>query len=172
MLDSTRFYRQMIHYNSENFFQKEYIIIITINKKIKKEKLQYNINREAGKISALSSNKIDKYAYLTSENILPSGPSQVIEEAKFTYSPLGKSFEKQTNTIKEHGDKQSNAIMKQKSQLNLSKDDEENLFLKQKGMLNKLVEERLSTLLCLIVGGLNCKFWEKNAEVHLINITE
>ena len=65
------------------------------------EKLQYDINREAAKISALSSGKIDKYEYLTSEEILPSNQKQVMEQAKFTYSPLGKAFEKQTKTIKD-----------------------------------------------------------------------
>ena len=45
---------------------------MTIDNKIKDEKLQYNINREAAEISALSSGKIDKYEYLTGEEILPS----------------------------------------------------------------------------------------------------
>ena len=48
------------------------------------------------KISALSSGKIDKYEYLTGEEILPSGPSQIIQQPKLTYSPLGKAIEKQT----------------------------------------------------------------------------
>ena len=48
------------------------------------------------KKSALSSGKIDKYEYLTGEKILPSGPSQIIQQPKLTYSPLGKAFEKQT----------------------------------------------------------------------------
>ena len=60
------------------------------------EKLQYDINREAAKIS-LSSSKIDKYEYLTGEEILPSNQQQITEQAKFTYSPLGKAFEKQIN---------------------------------------------------------------------------
>ena len=59
-------------------------------------KLQYDINREAAKISALSSGKIDKYEYLTGEEILLSNQQQVIEQAKLTYSSLGKAFEKQT----------------------------------------------------------------------------
>ena len=62
--------------------------------KIRDEKLQYDINREAAKISALSSGKIDKYEYLTGEEILPSDQRRVIEQAKFTYSPLGKTFDK------------------------------------------------------------------------------
>ena len=70
---------------------------MTIEEQIRDEKLQYDINREAEKISALSSRKIDKYEYLTGEEILPSNRQKIIEQAKFTYSPLGKAFEKQTN---------------------------------------------------------------------------
>ena len=51
------------------------------------KKIQYDITREAAKISALSSGKIDKYKYLTFEEILPSNQQQIIEQAKFTYSP-------------------------------------------------------------------------------------
>ena len=56
------------------------------------EKLRYDINREVAKISALSSRKIDKYEYLTGEEILPSDQSRIIEQVTFTYSPLRKSF--------------------------------------------------------------------------------
>ena len=45
---------------------------MTIDDKIRDEKLQYDINREAAKISALSPGKIDKYEYITGEDILPS----------------------------------------------------------------------------------------------------
>ena len=76
---------------------------MTIDDQIKDEKLQYNINRGAAKISALSSNKIDKYEYLTGEDILPSRNQQIIEQAKFTYSPLGKAFKKQIKTIEDQG---------------------------------------------------------------------
>ena len=76
---------------------------MTIEDQIKDEKLQYDINREAAKISALSSGKIDKYEYLTGEEILPSNQQQIIEQAKFTYSPLGKAFEEQTKAIKDQG---------------------------------------------------------------------
>ena len=58
--------------------------------------MQYHVNKEAAKISAFSSGKIDKYEYLTGEEILPSNQRQIIEQAKLTYSPLGKAFEKQT----------------------------------------------------------------------------
>ena len=79
---------------------------MTIDDQIRDEKLQYDINREAAKISALSSGKIDKYEYLTGEEILPSNKQQIIEQAKFTYSPLGKTFEKQIKTIEDQGKKQ------------------------------------------------------------------
>ena len=61
-----------------------------VHDQIRDEKLQYNINREAAKISALSSGKIHKYEYLTGEDILPSNQQQVIEQARFTYSPSEK----------------------------------------------------------------------------------
>ena len=67
---------------------------MTINDQIRDEKLQYDINREAAKISALSSGEIHKYEYLAGEDILPSNQQQIIEQATFTYSPLGKAFEK------------------------------------------------------------------------------
>ena len=83
---------------------------MTIEDQIKDEKLQYDINREAAKISALSSGKIDKYEYLTGDEILPSNQQQIIQQAKFSYSPLGKAFEKQIKTIKDQGEKQVKAI--------------------------------------------------------------
>ena len=73
---------------------------MTIDDKFIEEKLQYDINREAAKISALSSDTINKYEYLTGEEILRSNQKQITKETKFTYSPLGKAFEKQTKTIK------------------------------------------------------------------------
>ena len=75
---------------------------MTINDQIENEKLQYDINREAAKISASSSCKIDQYQYLTDEEILPSNQKQIIEQTKFTYSPLGKDFEKQTKITEDH----------------------------------------------------------------------
>ena len=74
---------------------------MTINDQIKDEKLQCNINREAAKISAFSSNKFNKYEYLTGEEMLPSNQKQMIQQVKFTYSPLGKAFEKQIKTIED-----------------------------------------------------------------------
>ena len=76
---------------------------MTTNDKIRDKKLQYDSNREAAKRSALSSRKIHKYEYLTSEKILPSNQQQIIEQAKFAYPPLGKAFEKQIKTIENQG---------------------------------------------------------------------
>ena len=69
---------------------------MTIDDKIRDEKLQYDINREAAKISAWWSGKIDKYQYLTGEELLPCNQRQITEQAKFSYSRLRKAFEKQT----------------------------------------------------------------------------
>ena len=72
---------------------------MTIGDKIKDEKLQYNINREAAIVSALLPGKIDKYEYLIGEEILPSNQSRIIEQAKFTYfKPFSRGFEKQIKT--------------------------------------------------------------------------
>ena len=67
---------------------------MTINDQIRDEKLKYDINGEAAKISALSSGKIHNYEYLTGEDILPPNQQKIIEQAKFTYSSMGKAFEK------------------------------------------------------------------------------
>ena len=53
---------------------------------------QYDLDRKAAKISALSSNNLDKYEYLTGKD-LGLKPS-TIEQARFEYSPLGKIFNK------------------------------------------------------------------------------
>ena len=79
---------------------------MTINDQIRDEKLRYDINREAAKMSALSSGKIHKYEYHTGEDILPSNQQQIIEQTRLTYSPLGKAFEKQIKTIEDQGQKQ------------------------------------------------------------------
>ena len=76
---------------------------MTIDDEIKDKKLQYDVNRKAAKTSALSLGKIDKYKYLTDEEILPSDQSRIIEQAELTYSPLLKAFEKQIKAIEEQG---------------------------------------------------------------------
>ena len=92
--------------------------MMTINYQIKDEKLQYNINREAAKISALSSGKLHKYEYLTGEDILPSNQQEIIEQIKFTYSLLGKAFDKQIKTIEDQGKKQVHELNTLKSNNN------------------------------------------------------
>ena len=66
--------------------------IKSLNRKIKQNESQYDLDRETAKISALSSNNLDKYELLTGEdlNLKPS----TIEQANFEYSPLGKIFNK------------------------------------------------------------------------------
>ena len=96
---------------------------MTINDHIRDEKLRYDVNREAAKISALSLGKIHKYEYLTGEEILPSNQQQIIEQAKFTYSPLGKAFEKQIKTIEDQGQKQAEALNTLKSNDELTIED-------------------------------------------------
>ena len=103
-------FHQIILQDLEKGFLVYIIKITTINDQIRDEKLQYNINREAANISALSSGRIHKYEYLTGEDILPSNQQQIIEQAKFTYSPLGKAFEKQIKTIEDRGEKQVDAL--------------------------------------------------------------
>ena len=83
---------------------------MTIIDQIRDKKLQCDINGEATKISAFSSGKIDKYEYLTDEEILPSNQEQIIEQGKFTYSPLGEAFGKQKKTIEDQGQKQDEAL--------------------------------------------------------------
>ena len=88
---------------------------MTIDEKIRDKKLPHDINRETAKISLLSSNKIHKYEYLTGEEILPLSNQQITEQVRLTYSPLGKAFEKQIETIQEQGKKQVDALNTLKS---------------------------------------------------------
>ena len=74
---------------------------MTIDNQIRDEKLQYDVNREFAKISVLSWSKINKYKYLTGEKILPYNQTQIVEQAKFTYSSLGKAFGKQIKTMED-----------------------------------------------------------------------
>ena len=112
---------------------------MTIEDRIKDEKLQYDINREAAKVSALSSGKLDKYEYLTGEEILPSNQQQIIQQAKFDYSPSGKAIEKQIKTIKDQGEKQVFALESLKPpdrKLTLIKD-----FIRIKNLNPEIIKE-------------------------------
>ena len=71
----------------------------------------------------MSSGKIRKYEYLTGEDILPSNQQQIIEQARFTYSPFGKAFEKQIRTIEDQGKKQVDALNTLKSNNQLTIED-------------------------------------------------
>ena len=118
---------------------------MTINDQIRDEKLQYDINREAAKISALSSGKIHKYEYLTGEDILPSNQQQIIEQAKFTYSLLGKVFEKQIKTIEDQGQKKADAL-KQTKEITYKPDDDDNTPI-SKEIYIKILQERMNEIL-------------------------
>ena len=123
---------------------------MTINDQIRDEKLQYDINREAAKISALSSGKIHKYEYLTGEDILPSNQQQIIEQTKFTYSPLRKAFEKQIKSIEDQGQKQIGALenLKPKERLvNVNDDYEDKLLLsKEREIFRNIYNKRLEKI--------------------------
>ena len=116
---------------------------MTIDDQIRNEKLQYYLNREAAKISALSSGKIHKYEYLTGEDILLSNQQQIIEQAKFTYSSLGKAFEKQTKTIEDQGKKQADALesLKPKEET-IPIEDKSNNQSKAAIIFNELINKR------------------------------
>ena len=122
---------------------------MTINDQIRDKKLQYDINREAAKISALSSGKIHKYEYLTGEDILPSNQQQIIEQTKFTYSPLGIAFEKQIKTIEDQVKTQVEALktkeVNDKSNNNNNNNNNNNTISKE--IYDKLSEERMDEIL-------------------------
>ena len=84
-------------------------VIMKTDDKISNGKLKEDINTEAAKISALSSGKFDKSEYVTSEEILPPDESRMIEQAKFSYSPLEKLYKKK-NKNESQGEKQIKAI--------------------------------------------------------------
>ena len=100
---------------------------MTIDDQIEDEKLQCNINRKVAKISVLSSGKINKYEYLIGEEILPSNQKQITEQAKFTYSPLGKAFEKQIKAIEDQRKKQVDLLNTLKPIEGNKSDDNKNL---------------------------------------------
>ena len=116
---------------------------MAIEDQIKDEKLQYDINREAAKISALSSGKLDKYEYLTGEEILPSNQQQIIQQAKFNYSPSGKAIENQIKTIKDQGEKQVKAIQ-DKQIVNINKD--KLLLSKERVIFKDIYNKRLNEI--------------------------
>ena len=125
---------------------------IIIDYQIRNEKLQYDINRETAKILALSSGKTDTYEYLTGEEILPSNQQEIIEQVKFTYSPLGKAFEKQTKISEDQGKKQTETIEdKGEKQIKTIekygyKTDDDLIILTEKEIYNELVDKEKEKL--------------------------
>ena len=117
---------------------------MTIDDQIKDEKLQYDVNREAAKISALSSGKFNKSEYLTGEEVLPSNKQQTIEQAKFEYSPSGKAFEKQVKTIEDQGKKQIEALenlkLKEITQDKTKTIEYNNYFINKLAKIRKSIE--------------------------------
>ena len=73
---------------------------MAIDDKIRYEKLQYDINREAAEILGLSSDKTDKYEHVTAKEILHPDQKTVAEQSKFTYSSLGKTFKNKWKQLK------------------------------------------------------------------------
>ena len=124
---------------------------MTIDDKIRDKKLQYDINREAAKISALLSGENDKYEFITGEEILPSDYSTIMEQAKSTYFPLGKAFEKQTKTIEErknnnnNNKKQIDAITNQNKRLKAftNKGDHKSIY---KEIFDILIKEKFDEI--------------------------
>ena len=144
---------------------------MTINDQIRDEKLQYDINREAAKISALLSGKIHKYEYLTGEDILPSNQQQIIEQARFTYSPSGKAFEKQIKTIEDQGQKQIDALKVLESK---AIESESNKPVITQNFYDKILEERMDEILKLSdkidFDNLICNFKGPTSSIIFVNL--
>ena len=106
-----------------------------------------NCNGEAAKISSLSSGKIDKYAYLTGEEILLPVQRRMIEKAKFANSHLGKAFEKQTKTIEDQWEKKIKAIEENENELyNKQPGNNELLLLKEREIFKNISNQRLNKI--------------------------
>ena len=108
---------------------------MTINDQVRDEKLQYDIDREAAKISALTSGKIHKYEYLTGDDILSSNQQQI------TYSSFEKAFEKQIKTIEDQGQKHTLKYLKPKEQKKTT-EDKSNNHSKATITFNDLINKR------------------------------
>ena len=136
-----------------------------IDGEIKGEKLPYYINREAAKISALSCGKIYKYEYLTSKEILAPDPSRIREHAKFTYSPLSKTYEKQIKTLDDEEEKQIKALEEHEKKLNKYSDEKESLtYSKQIKFFEELANRRMEEIKYLLNDIKVLVFFGKNFE--------
>ena len=83
---------------------------MTIDEKIRDEKLQYDINRKAAKISAYLLEILINIYILQVNKYYLSIIKEVIEQARFTFSHISKVFEKQIKTIEDQGEKHIKAI--------------------------------------------------------------
>ena len=123
---------------------------ITIDYQIKDEKQQFDINREAAKMSALSSGKTNRYEYLTGDKMLPYHQKQITEQVKLIYSPLGKNFKKQKKSIEDKKKQTSRSNSKsrkcQNNQKYIHNDKDNPLVSKQKEIVNKLADDRLEEI--------------------------
>ena len=156
-----------------------------LHKKIMQNEAQYDLDRKAAKISALSSNNLDKYEYLTGEDL--GLKPRTIEQAKFEYSPLGKIFkkgldkenqkegffkrlehikdknEKQLQAIKDQGEKQlkklknidKSKMLKAISEIS-KKNNEANKLLSEFEKIDKKIDE--AELVCTKTDGSKCDF--------------
>ena len=101
-------------------------------------------------MSALSSGKINKYESLTGKEILSSNQKEIIKQTKFTYSSLGKAFEKQTKTIKDQRKKQIDALNtlkpKETKAINDNKFDDKEKSLKYKEIYDELSNQRIGEI--------------------------
>ena len=146
---------------------------MTTDDRVREEKLRYDINREAARITALSSRKIDIYEYLTGEEIAPSNQREIIEQATFTYSLLGKPLERQTKAIEDQDRKQiranqdhgkqpveSNEFVKRN--FNTDRDS----ILEQKGLVDLI---NLKKELTLIISFISTKLKEDVRIIQTLN---
>ena len=92
---------------------------MAIEDKIRDEKLQYDINIQAAKVSSLSYGKVDKYEYCADEEILPSDQKRVIEQAKFTYYPPVKHLKNKQKQL-EFKEKNKKRLLKSMRNNNLN----------------------------------------------------
>ena len=115
-----------------------------IDDEIRDEKLQHNIKRGAAKTSAYA------YEYLTGEEIPPSDQRKLIEQDRFTYSPLGKASEKQTKTTENQGKKQAKAMEYRGKQLVKSNEDfdikKDSIPLEEQKKLMNLLKKNILNL--------------------------
>ena len=120
---------------------------MTTDIRIRDEKLQDDIIRKAALMSVLSSRKINKYKFLTSKEILPLDQRRVIEKATFTYSPLGKAFEKQIKNIEDQTEKQIKALEQHGKQLlKCNNEKESSKHLKQQERFEELANKRMEEI--------------------------